>query len=202
MKKIIFIFLIVVLNLLLIYPEEMNIRSTDNILSDIRREQGLKDTDKINPDKVNPQLLEKLGDTVMEKMIGNHDRYKKIDQIMGGEGSPALTAMHQIIGYNYLIKNRKSYFGMLYDYPYSKDNKFKKDFPLMWNNGYVMMSSFGSIGYIIGFIILIIIGFAIVFIIKLILKNNNCKQKNESSFDILKKRYVQKMKYPKKIMNQ
>ena len=53
MIKNIFIFIIIVLNLLLNFSEEMNIRNIDNILSDIRKEQGLKDTDKINPDKVN-----------------------------------------------------------------------------------------------------------------------------------------------------
>ena len=195
MKKIIFFIIIVILNLFLNYSEEMNIRSIDNILSNIRKEQGLKDADKINPDKVNPQLLEELGDAVMEEMIGNHDRHEQMDQMMGGEGSTNLTAMHQRIGYNYLKGNIYSYQDMLKysdmmnEYPAKTSNNFKGGFPMMWNR-YGMMNGFGWIGYLIGIIILIIIGIAIFFVVKLVLKKNNNSQKNESPIDILKNRYV------------
>ena len=195
MKKMIFIFIIIVLYLLLIYSEEMNIRSIDNILSDIHKEQGVKDIDKINPDKVNPQLLEELGDAVMEKMIGNHDRHEQMDQMMGGEGSTNLTAMHQRIGYNYLKGNIYSYqdmmkySGMMNEYPAKTSNNFKEGFPMMWNK-YEMMNGFGWLGYLIGIIILIIIGIAIFFVIKLVLKKNNNSQKIEFPIDILKNRYV------------
>ena len=37
------------------------IRSVDSIISDIRKEQGLKETDKIDPAKVRRTLLEELG---------------------------------------------------------------------------------------------------------------------------------------------
>jgi hypothetical protein len=129
-KRIVFILIIIILNSLLIYSEEMNIRSIDKIVSDIRKEQWLKDADKINTDKVNPQLLEELGDAVMEKMIGNHDRHEQMDQMMGGEGSPNLTAMHQRIGYNYLEGNingyqdMMKYSGKMNEYPAKTTNKF------------------------------------------------------------------------------
>lgn len=195
MKKMIFIFIIIVLNLLLIYSEEINIRSIDNILSDIRKEQGLKDSYKINPDKVNPQLLEELGDAVMEKMIGNHDRHEQMDQMMGGEGSPNLIAMHQRIGYNYLAgyinnyQDMMKYSGMISEYPAKTTDNFKGGFPMMWNR-YGMMNGFGWTGYLIGIIILIIIGLTIFFVIKLVLKKYNNLQKIESPIDVLKNRYA------------
>ena len=194
-KRLVFIIIIIILNLISIYSEEMNIRSIDNILSDIRGEQGLKDVDKINPDKVNSQLLEKLGDAVMEEMTGNHDRHEQIDQMMGGEGSANLTAMYQRIGYNYLAGNingyqdMMKYSGMMNEYPAKTSNNFKGEFPMMWNR-YEMMNGFGWIGYLIEIIILIMTGIAIFFVVKLVLKKNNNSQKIKFPINILKNRYV------------
>ena len=195
-KRLVFIIIIIILNLISIYSEEMNIRSIDNILSDIRGEQGVKGADKINPDKVNSQLLEKLGDAVMEEMTGNHDRHEQMDQMMGGEGSANLTVMYQRIGYNYHAGNingyqdMMKYIGTMNQFPAKTTDNYKGGFTMMWNGGYGMMGNFGWIGYIIGIIILIIIGLAVVYAIKLFLKNNDIKQDSESPIDILKKRYA------------
>ena len=159
MKKMVFIPLMFILALLLSFSDEMNIRSIDNILLDIRKKQELNSTDKINPDKVSQVVLEELGDAVMEKMIGNHDRHERMDQMMGGEGSPNLTAMHQRIGYNYLAGNingyqdMMKYIGMMNQFPAKTTDNYKGGFPMMWNGGYGMMGNFGWIGYIIGIII-------------------------------------------------
>lgn len=194
-KRLVFIIIIIILNLISIYSEEMNIRSIDNILSDIRGEQGVKGADKINPDKVNSQLLEKLGDAVMEEMTGNHDRHEQMDQMMGGEGSANLTVMYQRIGYNYLAGNingyqdMMKYSGMMNEYPAKTTNNFKGGFPMMWNR-YEMINGFGWIGYLIGIIILIMTGIAIFFVVKLVLKKNNNSQKIKFPINILKNRYV------------
>ena len=194
-KRLVFIIIIIILNLISIYSEEMNIRSIDNILSDIRGEQGVKGADKINPDKVNSQLLEKLGDAVMEEMTGNHDRHEQMDQMMGGEGSANLTVMYQRIGYNYHAGNingyqdMMKYSGMMNEYPAKTTNNFKGGFPMMWNR-YEMINGFGWIGYLIGIIILIMTGIAIFFVVKLVLKKNNNSQKIKFPINILKNRYV------------
>jgi len=51
---------------------------------------GINANEKINPDKVNEKNLEELGDSVMEVMIGNHAEHERMDQMMGGDGSPGL----------------------------------------------------------------------------------------------------------------
>jgi len=195
-KKAVIIFIIIISILLLSYSEDMKIRSIEDILNDIRKEQGLKETDKITPDKVNLQLLEELGDAVMEKIIGNHEHHEQMDQMMGGEGSTNLKEMHQRIGYNYLKGNingyqdMMKYIGMMSEYPAKTSNKFKGGFPMMWNNGYGMMGGVGWFGFIIGIIILIIISLTVYFVIKLILKNNSTIKNIEFPIDILKKRYA------------
>ena len=196
-RKYFFIIFFIILILVFNYPEEMAVRSIDSILSDIRKEQGLKESDKINPDKVSPELLEELGDSVMEKSIGNHEQHEFMDQMMGGEGSPNLTAMHQRIGFNYLTGNTGWFgnmmgyggmMGMMYRNKYY-DNK--GGFPMMWNNGYGMMG-WGFGGWIMGFIFLIII-IAVGLVIFFALRNRGNFtgfSKNETPLEILKKRYA------------
>jgi|GEM_PF-5214280 len=72
------------------------------VLSKIRKEQGLKEGETINPDRVSPKLLGELGDTVMDAIIGNKETHEWMDNMMGGEGSPSLESMHEWMGYRYL----------------------------------------------------------------------------------------------------
>ncbi len=178
----------------LIYPEEKNHRSIDSILADIRKEQGLKPDERINPDKVSPKLLDELGDAVMDQMIGDPQRHAFMDQMMGGEGSPNLTLMHQRMGYGYLTGNlgwnMMGYGGMMGGYPYN--NYYNRGgFPMMWNNGYGMMG-WGFGGWIMGFIFLIIL-IAIGLVIFFALRNRGTlpgSGSRETPLEILKKRYA------------
>jgi len=196
-KRYFFIIFILFFALSLNYSEEKKMGSIDDILPKVRKEQGLKETDKINPDKVSPELLEELGDAVMEKMIGNTERHEIMDRMMGGEGSPNLTAMHQRIGYSYLTGNDSwsgnmmGYGGMMYGYPYDNYNGNKGGNPMMWNNGYGMMGG-GFGGWIIGFMILIVI-ILVGLVIFLALRKKGIvtgSSSNETPLEILKKRYA------------
>lgn len=194
-KKYILVLLILISTLYLNYPEEKELRSIDSILSDIRKEQGLKDSDKINPDKVSPNLLEELGDAVMDKMIGDRKRHEIMDSMMGGEGSSQLSYMHQRIGYNYLTGNNGWFgnmMGMMYGYPYNNYYNNKGGFPMMWNNGYGMMG-WGFGGWIIGllfFIFLTAIVLIIYFALRISKGSLTVSSKDETALDILKKRYA------------
>ncbi len=108
-----FIFIFSSINPGLFAQQDMKTRGIDSIMSDIRKEQALKESDRINPDKVSPKLLDELGDAVMDQMIGDPQRHAIMDQMMGGEGSASLTAMHQRIGYNYLTGNIGGYGNMM-----------------------------------------------------------------------------------------
>ena len=196
-KKFFPIIFILIFAVALNYSEEKKIRSIDSILSDIRKEQGLKESDKINPDKVSPKLLDELGDSIMDKMAGSGERHELMDRMMGGEDSQNLTLMRQRIGYDYLagnnnwFNNMMGYGGMMYGYPYKNYYGNRGGFPMMWNNGYGMMG-WGFGGWIMGFIFLIII-IAVVLIIFFALRNKGTItgfSGNETPLDILKKRYA------------
>ena len=77
-------------------------RGVDAIIADIERQQGVTAPDQIKVDKVEPALLEELGDAVMGVMIGNADMHDRMDKMLGGDGSPRLTAFHTDLGQQYL----------------------------------------------------------------------------------------------------
>ena len=108
MKKIIATMVMLVLlmaSITSVYADSTSdIKSIDTVISDIRAELNIKTTDPINPEKVNNALLEQLGDSVMEAMIGNHDLHEQMDARMGGDGSATLTSMHIRMGYEYLYR--------------------------------------------------------------------------------------------------
>lgn len=81
---------------------DMELKSIDDILSEIRQEQGISGTDTIDADKVSADKLEELGDSVMDVMISNSEMHEQMDERLGGEGSTSLTAFHKRLGYNYL----------------------------------------------------------------------------------------------------
>ncbi len=47
--------------------------------------------DQIKADKVDPALVEELGDAVMDVMIGNPAMHDRMDRMIGGDGSPPST---------------------------------------------------------------------------------------------------------------
>lgn len=77
-------------------------RPVDEIVSEIMQAQGVTSIEAIDPDGVSPARLEELGDSVMHEMIDDDERHRWMDEMMGGEGSEQLAAMHRWIGYRYL----------------------------------------------------------------------------------------------------
>jgi len=83
--------------------DSMTLKSIDTIMAEIRSEQGISSTDPIDVSKVTSTRLEELGDSVMEKVIGDTATHDRIDITLGGDGSKTLTAVHVKAGYDYLI---------------------------------------------------------------------------------------------------
>ena len=77
-------------------------RSVEVIVADIEQQQKVTAPDQIKIDRVVPALLEELGDAVMGVMIGNSDMHDRMDRMLGGDGSPRLTAFHSNLGEQYL----------------------------------------------------------------------------------------------------
>ena len=76
--------------------------SINDVLAEIRHGFNLESDDNINPDMVQPDLLEELGEAVMSVMHPIPVQHEWMDQMMGGEGSASLAAAHRWMGYRYL----------------------------------------------------------------------------------------------------
>ncbi|MCF7929507.1 MAG: hypothetical protein K9L68_12035 [Spirochaetales bacterium] len=77
-------------------------RSADVIINEIKREQSVGTIVEINPDRVDTELLEELGDAVMGLMITDETRHEWVDEMLGGESPEQLDSTHRWMGYQYL----------------------------------------------------------------------------------------------------
>jgi hypothetical protein len=77
-------------------------RSVEEVLEEIRQAQGLDPGDRIDPSLVSEHMLEELGEAVMSLMHPDPRDHETMDEMMGGEGSESLAAMHRAMGYRYL----------------------------------------------------------------------------------------------------
>jgi hypothetical protein len=80
-------------------------RSVEEVLEEIREAQGLDPGDRIDPDRVSEYMLEELGEAVMSLTHPDPREHEAMDEMMGGEGSESLAAMHRAMGYRYLSGN-------------------------------------------------------------------------------------------------
>ena len=142
---------------------EMEPKSIDTVLSEIRQEQGINSTDIIDVDKVSAAKLEELGDSVMEVMIGNSAIHEQMDARLGGEGSASLTAFHKRLGYNYLSGYPN---GMMNLMSGGMMNTYQGGMMGYFSQG-SMMGSFGWGGLVFGFLLLIALIVIVILAIKL-----------------------------------
>lgn len=143
--------------------QDMGPMDIGDVLAEIRQEQGIDTTDTIDVKKVSAGELEKLGDAVMELMIGNNALHEQMDERLGGDGSANLTAFHTRLGYNYLS-----------GYPNGMMNLMTGGMMGFFGGGMMgyfgaggMMGSFGWGGLLFGLMFLVALAFIVVLAIKL-----------------------------------
>jgi len=150
------------------------------ILGEIRLEQGVQSNDTIDVSKVSQTKLEELGDSVMEKIIGNTAMHDQMDNNLGGDGSLNLTSVHTRIGYDYLkgypINMMTFMGGNMMGY-----NSF--------NRSENMMGNFGGGGLIIGIFLLILVIAVVIYAISSFNKPHNVAS-IDSAMEIAKLRYA------------
>ncbi|MBI4856318.1 MAG: SHOCT domain-containing protein [Acetobacterium woodii] len=207
MKKVMLVFILSLLTILTLssisFADEMVLKSPDVILSEIMVEQGIKDATQIDPSKVSQETLEALGDSVMEKMIGNTTMHDQMDIRLGGDGSESLKAFHINLAINYLtdypngMMNLMS--GGMMSNSYSSTNSGWFGNGMMNNNnssansgwnGYGMMNSFASAMVAIGIIVIVLI-LMIGVIIFAVVRSKKIPVAQEKSLEILGIRYAQ-----------
>ncbi|MCG2731385.1 MAG: SHOCT domain-containing protein [Acetobacterium sp.] len=205
MKKVMLVFILSLLTVLTLsgisFAEEMTLKSPDVILSEIMVEQGVKDATQIDPSKVSQETLEELGDSVMEKMIGNTAMHDQMDIRLGGDGSESLKAFHINLAINYLtdypngMMNIMS--GGMMSNSYSSTSSGWSGNGMMNNNsygnsgwnGYGMMNSFASAAVTIGIMVIFLI-IIIGVIIFAVVRSKKIPIAQEKSLEILGIRYA------------
>ena len=135
--------------------QDMGPMDIGDVLAEIRQEQGIGTTDTIDVKKVSAGELEKLGDAVMELMVGNNALHEQMDERLGGDGSVNLTAFHTRLGYNYLS-----------GYPNGMLNLMTGGMMGYFGAG-GMMGSFGWGGLLFGLMFLVALAFIVVLAVKL-----------------------------------
>jgi Spy/CpxP family protein refolding chaperone len=94
-----------------IFGNDEHARSLDAILQEIREKQGLESNAPIDPEGVSYEDLEELGEAIMGIMHPDPKQHELMDEMMGGEGSENLAAMHRMMGYRYLSGSSRGMMG-------------------------------------------------------------------------------------------
>jgi putative membrane protein len=198
MKKLVsfaFVLGLMMFTIVSVKADSMQLKSVDTIIAEIRQEQSISSTDQIDISKVTSARLEELGDSVMEKVIGNTAVHDRMDIALGGDGSASLTAVHIRVGYDYLAGipitmmtfmgagGMMAYGGMMGGYGYYSNQ-------IGTLPGYGgMMGGFGWVWMIVGLLGLI----ALVGVVVYLLTRNSKQQTistDNNALNILKQRYA------------
>lgn len=162
-------------------------KSLDVVLQEIREKQGIGPDEAINPSTVDEKDLEELGEAVMSVMHPDPRQHEFMDNMMGGEGSETLAAMHRNIGYNYLAGETGYGGGMM-----GWGRRGRMMGPGMMNRYWMrdfMVFPFG--GIIIWIIVLALIGTIVYLIIRIQKKTGTGNRSvNETPLQIAQKRYA------------
>ncbi len=73
-------------------------KSFDEVIQNIAEAQEVSDYSEIDCNQVTDEQLDELGDAVMSVMVGDGKQHELMDNMMGGEGSDSLSAMHINMG--------------------------------------------------------------------------------------------------------
>lgn len=76
--------------------------SVDDVVQEIMKAQSVTNQKDINCQAVSDEQFEELGDAAMGTMVFGDQQHEAMDDMMGGEGSESLRAMHIGMGQRYL----------------------------------------------------------------------------------------------------
>ncbi len=214
MKKIltsVFLFVLISTSIIGVQAQEMEIRSIDVIVNEIRTDLGLGASDVIDTSLVKIDMLEELGDSVMEVYIADSKLHEKLDSYYGGDESDTLANLHIQLGVDYLnghpitMMSFMQYGGMMNRNSGYNDSNYQSYGGMMGrNNGYNdsnyaninptngyygRMTNFGSGGMTMAFLGLL----ALIAVLFYLFNNNNKSYVNinsNSAMNILKERYA------------
>jgi len=84
------------------FAQEMMLPDPNNVIKGMMTEQKVSSADMIECSGITGEGFQLLGDSVMEKILGDPLLHERMDNMMGGEGSTSLRNMHIAMGRNWL----------------------------------------------------------------------------------------------------
>lgn len=196
MKPIISILIFLLLLPAIVFADEGHDMSLSGVVEEIMLVQGVNSQDKVDCEKVSDEQFEELGEAVMGAMHPDPEEHEAMDQMMGGEGSDSLLAMHIAMGQRYLGCNSTGSGMMGGMMGLTGMAEGKTSLGSMTKGGDSMMGSMiGSFGaglfgwvFMVLFWLLVVVG--IVALIKLLTGQSRNGGNNQSALNILKERYA------------
>jgi putative membrane protein len=138
-------------------------RSVTDIVTEIKQDQGITEFNKIDIGKVSDPVLEELGDSVMESIIGNAVMHERMDDRLGGEGSPALAEFHRELARQYLSGKRLNMMSLMRDYRLGDKIPGERMNRMM---GYGWMGLGWLIPAIFGFVVFVALVLLVVYLVR------------------------------------
>jgi uncharacterized membrane protein len=177
-------------------------QSVDGVLAEIKTQQNVAELKDIDCDQVTDGQWEELGEAVMSIMHPDEEEHELMDQMMGGEDSDSLKAMHISMGRQYLgCSSSSGMMGEMMGGGMMKmmkggmmnnllTNPSLKDSDGKWRHS--MMGNFGLFGFGWIFMILfwVLVILVIVWLVKTLAGKTSGQAKNLTAQEILKQRYA------------
>ena len=158
--------------------------SLEDVLKEVTNSQEIEKRSEIDCEKVTEEQFEKTGEASMSLMHPDEEQHELMDQMMGGEGSESLQAMHIMMGKKYLGCTSGTMNSGMMNMMEGGNNSMMNN--MMGQNNWGM----GWIGWIFFILILVLIITGIIALIKWLFNLTKDEAKSGSALDILKERYA------------
>lgn len=153
--------------------------SLEDILGEIMDSQNVEKKSEVDCQKITDEQFEELGEAVMSLMHPDEEEHELMDQMVGGEGSESLKAMHMMMGKRYLGcttgMTGGGMMGMM---------------PMMNWSSWGFGTGWAWLSWILMILLWVLIIVGIIFLIKWLINQTRGETKGESALGILKERYA------------
>jgi putative membrane protein len=177
--------------------------SLKTLVTQIERQQNVKTIDQIDPSRVSDEQLAQLGEAVMDQMVPNEREHAYMDQMMGGEGSKTLEAMHRAMGYDYLANGGQISWGAMPFGPGMMGYGFRGGSPGYGPGyGYGPASGYGhhmfgwgprglrALWWILPIFVILLVIAVVVLAVLLATRRRRGREGSDDPLEILKRRYA------------
>ncbi len=163
--------------------------SLEEVIEKIKTSQHINEIKEIDCQKVSDEQFESLGEALMDIMHPDEDEHKLMDQMMGGENSESLKAMHILMGKRYLGCVREGgMMGAMGMMGMGGSGISMMGNMMMGLGNYTAAGGWIGLIFMTAFLVLAVAG--IIVLVKFLLGQPVGRSENDSALEILKQRYA------------